>query len=123
MPIDVITDPARELFEIPCTGEHLDHAPREVLEERRWIGKGGSGSRLSAEEVVGVEVWSGNAVACRRLRRSRCYCRLCRGCRAHVHSKDPDYERSVYPQTGGLHTKAEQGRFGHAPVGGLWINS
>ena len=53
VPIDVVADPARDLLELACSGENLDDAAREVLEQRLGVGQLGSRARLVTEEFVG----------------------------------------------------------------------
>src|SRR5476651_1448648 len=57
MAVDVVVDPASDLLELTGTGQDLDHAAREVFEQRRRVGKSEGGGRLLAEEVIGVETW------------------------------------------------------------------
>ena len=64
VPVDVVAHPARDLLEFSGAREDLDHAPRQVLEQRHRIGQLIRRRRLMAEEVVGIEPRSQRAGRC-----------------------------------------------------------
>jgi hypothetical protein len=53
--IDIIADPPRDLLELARTGEDLDHAPRQILEERTRVGERSRGCGLLTEELSFIE--------------------------------------------------------------------
>jgi hypothetical protein len=52
--VDVVGDPARELVEVACAGEHLDDAMRQVAEQGLGLWKFAAACGLTAEVLVFV---------------------------------------------------------------------